>query len=444
MQIIDLRDFQWALLYAFSLSFATFNIINAIVKTRIKPIFTFIVIFLIKLAVLETSFYIEWLPYKMIAYYLLVGVFIFFASDDKAFTKIFSVILYIISSTLTVLLMGLISGFILYKGTDPIDSFGDNWEFSYYLFEFLFLCIFTVAMSFLFVSLINAIMSLVNKGKSYKLKFSFFLFLPVTHIAMLLLPLALANYNDEMSDYEYATMTIIFIACFLFDFCLIFIIDHFQALEETNIKQQKLILKNQLDYTQTVLLNNEKLELKKLKHDIGNLLTSAEGLIEIGKPEKALAILKSTNADLINTKKSFNSSNDILNTVLYIKKGLCDDEKINFQAKIDESFSININDYDLCRILSNILDNAINAAKNCAEEKLVDVLIEADDESVKIKCKNTFNDIKQHKPKNDGNHGFGIKIIKEIAKKYKGKYTYNTNEKYYLTEVLLENNVKLA
>ena len=87
-----------------------------------------------------------------------------------------------------------------------------------------------------------------------------------------------------------------------------------------------------------------------------------------------------------------------------------------------------LDDFDLCNLISNMFDNAITAVKNC-DTKLIDIIISKKNNYYIIKMSNTIpqsvldknpelNTTKQDKT----SHGYGIKIIKDIAKKYSGEF----------------------
>ena len=108
--------------------------------------------------------------------------------------------------------------------------------------------------------------------------------------------------------------------CMIADIVLIFIIDKNQKREEKNIESEKSLLKAKLDYEQIMMYNSEKQEFRKLKHDYANIITTAKGFIEIGKPEKSAEILSKASYDISGISQYSPCSNDTINTVLYLKR----------------------------------------------------------------------------------------------------------------------------
>ena len=115
------------------------------------------------------------------------------------------------------------------------------------------------------------------------------------------------------------------------------------------------------------------------------------------------------------------SNNDTINTILNLKNKKANDIGVEIKATINESFAIKTSDYDLSRILFNLLDNSIEALEYCDKDKICNIEIFADTDKVEITVSNICN---TKDTKNTIDRGNGTGIIKGIAKKYNGKYTF--------------------
>lgn len=106
-------------------------------------------------------------------------------------------------------------------------------------------------------------------------------------------------------------------------------------------------------------------------------------------------------------------------------------KNIFLELHLEDNFSININKYELERIIDNTLSNAI---KHSFKDTIVDVFIEKD----KIKIQNFGHEIKSsdnifkafHQDDNERGLGLGLNIIKEICEKYNIIINLDINEKY--------------
>lgn len=352
--------------------------------------------------------------------------------------KAICIIFYIVSHLATTLLIATIQA-IIYQGKDYDEVFGTenlNLEF---LYVHLIKVICYIAISFLFAGILK-IFSQRKKTISFKI-FSYFTFIPVSHIFTIMVAVFMAPADfDDTPNFGFAvnlTAYILMGTIIAFDCSFPFIIDYFQKIQEQNIKNEKELVKNKMAFQQMLMLKEEKQEFRKIKHDFINITTTAKGFIEIGKPEKALSILNSTNEDLMGLAGFSICSNETINTILYIKQQQAKNSGIHFITNISENYAVLLDDYDFCRLLNNIIDNALNAAFKVKENKRFKIEIEIDESSIIVKSENNF--IEKETKRKNGDHGNCIGIIKEIASKYGGKYSSRQENDVWYTETFLEN-----
>ena len=183
----------------------------------------------------------------------------------------------------------------------------------------------------------------------------------------------------------------------------------------------------------------EVMEQYKKKREQRIVFIHGKGFIEIGKPDKALEIFKNTNKSLAGISEFSICSNDTVNTIFYIKQKEALKSDIEFRAKVDETYPILINDYDLARLLGNVIDNAINASKQLKYDKKIELFMSISSGGLDITVKNRF-DKKAEKPKKSNiNHGNGILIVKEISSLYKGTYNATKNDDIWITKISIPN-----
>ena len=98
---------------------------------------------------------------------------------------------------------------------------------------------------------------------------------------------------------------------------------------------------------------------------------------------------------------------------------------------------------DICSLLSNILDNAIESAKKCPEEKrYIDFEMVEEGDGYVIRCENSYVEspvMNQGQyissKKNAENHGYGVGIIRRLAKKYSGRARISHEMGIFIVEV---------
>lgn len=199
----------------------------------------------------------------------------------------------------------------------------------------------------------------------------------------------------------------------------------------------------QREYFQRLLSKEEK--TRCFRHDIINDLLEMQNYCENGEYQQLKSYLDSTLGYVQNiSKSSYDVGNDIINTVLnYYLQTSKDNHDIKVHGYIDDSISFE--QRDLCVISANLIKNAVEALEKMDKGRL-DFNIEQGKEYLYIKVENSYDGkIITDKngnvvtSKNDKkNHGIGILNIKEIVKKYNGRYVVETNKDTYCTKVYLK------
>lgn len=444
MEYVNLLEFfPFTFLMHFIRTIIVFNVVHQILEDKYNSFVTFL-----SLTVTGMVYSYIFLPIAneknefiiLAAYYLLLFAVLFFVTNATFFARAISIIFGLI----TYMLSALVSSIALSMfGINIANSFSYEIPTMIYFANLLFIFSF----SFIFVIIVKMIKSKSKNGFKHKIKYTLFLIFPFTHIfsALQLMNVyrvtrqsyeRVAFFKNSKTDYFMIGLSLI---CLLIDFSIIFFIDSFEKIEQKNIENEKALLKSALDYEQIQMFNEEKREFIKIKHDLTNIITTAQGFIEIGKPDKALEIFKNTNKSLAGISEFSICSNDTVNTIFYIKQKEALKSDIEFRAKVDETYPILINDYDLARLLGNVIDNAINASKQLKYDKKIELFMSISSDGLDITVKNKF-DKKAEKPKKSNiNHGNGILIVKEISSLYKGTYNTTKNDDIWITKISIPN-----
>ena len=194
--------------------------------------------------------------------------------------------------------------------------------------------------------------------------------------------------------------------------------------EKRNMKiaeeKEKILYK----YYKVAKENNENASM--IKHDLKNQIQIAYAMRN--KNDNFVNILEDIDAELDKVNTNIYSKNEILNTVLLLKKIEAKKFDINMVYKIDKSISLDsMKDSDVCKLFSNILDNSIEASKKTDDKKILLKLCKRNDYIVLI-CENTYKEELRKNilgflttKENKKEHGYGIKIIKSISDKYSGE-----------------------
>lgn len=188
--------------------------------------------------------------------------------------------------------------------------------------------------------------------------------------------------------------------------------------------------------------------LRKIRHDITKHSANAVALIKEGKVDDAVSLLKNVDeaAKEFIPKYNINSGNNVVDAIISSRAALCESKGISFIYHIEPLEGIKIETADLSSLLSNLLDNAIEAAQKTADG-YIKIEIYKYKAYYGICVENSFmgkdsivhNGLQLLSTKsNNVMHGYGTQIIEDIARKYNGDSTWNADGENFKSNVLLK------
>ncbi len=211
-------------------------------------------------------------------------------------------------------------------------------------------------------------------------------------------------------------------------------------------EQRLLLLETNYDYfkEQLVLQNENAQTLRKIRHDILNHLTNIRSLISLNEIDDAVRLLDET---ALKTEKAgleaVNTGNRIADAVIMSKSAMCKSKNIAFHYKIEPLNDFSIDASDMSSLISNLLDNAIEAAER-ADKPYVELNIFRHNAYHVVRVENSISEsedrsLRTSKP-NASLHGFGIKIVKDIAEKYDGNFTCKFDGDIFIATIFIRRN----
>ena len=196
-------------------------------------------------------------------------------------------------------------------------------------------------------------------------------------------------------------------------------------------ENKALEYQNQLNLNYFSELKENETELRKIKHDISGCLETMKEIIYTEKDtEKAQHFFDELSMTLGNITTGFYCKNSLINAIIISKSKICDKQGIRLSAEIKIPEALNISDTDFCRILVNMLDNAIEANEKEDKNKFIDLSIKENDGFIYLSTRNPFSgeNIGSTTKENKKEHGYGLRILNDIAQKYNG-YTKTAADK---------------
>lgn len=185
------------------------------------------------------------------------------------------------------------------------------------------------------------------------------------------------------------------------------------------------------DTTYYALLDSQNEKLKAITHDEKNHLAAIKALANNQEVDNYIDTISK---DIYYHSMFGNTKNKYLDLLLNKYQSLCAAADIEFVSTVKTANLSFMEAPDIIVLISNILDNAVDAAKQ-SKEKRIDLSINRINSFDVLTCTNSCEKrppssgktLHTTKPQK-GFHGYGIKSIKKIAQKYKGEFDWSYNE----------------
>ena len=179
-------------------------------------------------------------------------------------------------------------------------------------------------------------------------------------------------------------------------------------------------------------------DLREFRHDYKNYMICLQSLLNNKQYDEALSYVKSiTNQEILDSNKFF-SGNQIADAILTDKNELA--QKNNCKIIFDGSVSDEISVSNLCTILSNALDNSIEACSkiDSDETQIIDVKCVASEliQIIRISNPNLDNNAVTETSKADRkNHGFGLSNIRRTVERMDGQMIISSQYPTFVLEI---------
>ena len=190
-------------------------------------------------------------------------------------------------------------------------------------------------------------------------------------------------------------------------------------------------------------------ELRVLRHELKNYTFYVKALLDSKKYDELSAFLEESMASRSTALNSYDSGNYIIDVILNHEMNAAREQGVTIVPDILVPHKLPFCDEDLCCLLSNLLDNAIEAATDSGHSSpqvtfsmhpKQEYLFIHEENPVSEEIPSEYRLSLKTTKKNQDFHGFGTKIIRRIVDKYNGSIKYSIHEGYFITDVMLELN----
>lgn len=260
-------------------------------------------------------------------------------------------------------------------------------------------------------------LSVVNEREWIKL-----LFFPV------LSNLCMAAFATSDNPNEREVLLVSFSFLFL-NFMLFYIIEDIVKGEEEKREAQQFRERAKSQLAMYQYMSDTYIRQREQMHDVHNHLLCLQGLLHSGRYEEAERYLNRYQGSWVEEADYINTNHAVINSILNQKYREAKRQGIAMALAVNDLHAVTVKDEDIVVILSNILDNAIEACAGLqAGSRIIRLKCRLEKGKLEISCQNPVGHAVI--PENGGyatskadreQHGIGLKNVKSAVDKYYGE-----------------------
>ena len=217
--------------------------------------------------------------------------------------------------------------------------------------------------------------------------------------------------------------------------------------EEYDVKRKNAVYEQQVEFYKNHIKEKEEilLKIREMQHETKNQFIFILGLLEHEEIIRAKKFINQNIREINNIKNNFAHSNNIvIDSLINYKFSIAEKKKILLDIKINIWINLPVDDGDICILLGNAIDNAIEATLKvqekdrfinlyirCIKNTLVITMVNSYDKTVHSVNGNLISTKKDRE-----NHGMGLVSMRKVVDKYNGIILIDEGEFFSIKIVL--------
>ena len=407
--------------------FLIFLYFSLLCKRKIKKRFLILLFFLFTSILSAIVLLSDSIVLNLITTTVLISIIAFLCFDDTIRHKIFWIAIYL-------LIISISEPIVI--GVLCIANMGTPNEF---LESGLGRYLGMLGTNIIYLWLIGLMHRLINKRvRDLPVKYwALIILIPIISIFWLQTILDSFTVNDSISYFSLSISLagIIFINIAMFNF--------FESYED-KIKLKYLETLKQQEQENYKLLTLSYKQVREFKHDIENQFSVLNDMLENDDIDAAKKYLVKLSSFVRLANRPCCTGNHTVDSIVNIKGSLAQTYDIEFICKVNIITSIKADELELCRIIGNCLDNAIEGCLRCdVLHKHIWISITEEQEKLFLVITNTSNKVDasvlSSTKKEKGLHGIGVSSIKSSVDRLGGLLKFDYENGIFKVNIMVQN-----
>lgn len=185
-------------------------------------------------------------------------------------------------------------------------------------------------------------------------------------------------------------------------------------------------------------------QVRGWRHDYKNHIQTMKAHLQMKEYDLLDDYLKTLNADLMEIDRVLKTGNVMIDAILNSKLISAKDKKINIKADASVPAKLSVSETDLCAVIGNLIDNAIESVMQIEneEDRFIRIYLGVFKGQFYISVSNSVGgkirkNGKEYITTKGKSHGFGLKRIDTIVGKYGGFVNRQDEGDVFATEIML-------
>lgn len=211
-----------------------------------------------------------------------------------------------------------------------------------------------------------------------------------------------------------------------------------KSYEQSMMEYQNKVVAKQVEEVQGLYMT-----MRGWRHDYHNHLQVLKAQLSMGQTELAQEYLGRLEQDLDSIKQLVETGNVSLDAILNSKLSYAQKQQISLHYKATVTPKLSVSDIDLCVLLGNLIDNAVEACEQLpVEQRFLRLYIGIFRKQLYISVTNATGELvrkldEEYITTKRGNHGHGLKRINNTVEKYGGFINRKNEPGVFATEIML-------
>lgn len=198
--------------------------------------------------------------------------------------------------------------------------------------------------------------------------------------------------------------------------------------KESQMQRLRLLheqTQNQMHLYQSMKKRYE--QQRRFSHDYKNQLNCIQGMLESGQAKEAAEYISGLTGNFRYNEMCVNTEHAVVNVILNQKYQEASDKGIVMTIVSDNLSELTVSEEDIVTLLGNLLDNAIEACEELAENKVIQFKMVLEDDQLVLSIRNPVKDAVQIKnnrivtsKRDKSQHGIGLLNVDSVIRKNSG------------------------